>query len=138
MTGSNGHEKEYIVRVAHSLTDEKISRMAAGVYLEEIHRMTKPCRIRRTGENEFRIVLTQGINRQIRRMCKNTGLRVTSLKRVRVGNILLGDLKSGQYRELTEQELDGLKRLIAGTARSNVRKKSADPESHSYRSGSDQ
>ncbi len=130
MTGSNGHEKEYVVRVAHSLTEEKIERLRKGVFLEEIGRRTRPCRVWRTGEQEFRIILTQGINRQIRRMCKNVGLRVTELKRVRVGNILLGDLKSGAYRHLTKEELRGLRELTAGTKRSNLR----DPQDSSSES----
>lgn len=121
MTGSNGHEKEYVVRVAHTLTDEKINRLAQGVYLAELDRTTKPCKVWRTGEDEFHIILTQGINRQIRRMCKNTDLRVTSLKRIRVANIRLGDLKSGEYRELTKEELAGLRRIVANTQKSNRR-----------------
>ncbi len=121
MTGSNGHEKEYVVRVAHPLTEEKLKRLAGGVYLAELDRTTKPCRVWRSGEDEFHIILTQGINRQIRRMCKNTDLRVLSLKRIRVGNILLGDLKSGAWRELTEKELEGLRQMVAHTQKSNRR-----------------
>ena len=121
MTGSNGHEKEYVVRTAQVITDEKIKALGAGVRLKEINRTTLPCRVWRTGENEFHIILTQGINRQIRRMCKNTGLRVVSLKRVRIENIKLGGLKTGAYRSLTEEELRELRRRTAGTGKSNVR-----------------
>ena len=121
MTGSNGHEKEYVVRTAQTIADEKLKALGAGVYLKEINRTTLPCKVWRTGENEFHIILTQGINRQIRRMCRNTGLRVVSLKRVRIENIKLGGLKTGAYRSLTEEELKELRRRTAGTGKSNVR-----------------
>ena len=121
MTGSNGHEKEYVVRVAGGLSDEKIRELSGGVFLKEINRRTRPCTVKRSGENEFHIVLTQGINRQIRRMCKNVGLRVVFLKRIRIGNIFLKDLPTGKYRELTEGELNGLRRLVSNTEKSNRR-----------------
>jgi 23S rRNA pseudouridine2604 synthase len=120
MTGSNGHEKEYVVRTAQNVTDEKLKALSSGVFLKEINRTTLPCRVWRSGRNEFHIVLTQGINRQIRRMCKNTGLRVEELKRIRIENIELGSLKTGKYREFTDAELEGLKTRIAGTGRSNI------------------
>ncbi len=121
MTGSNGHEKEYVVRVARDLTDEKLKRLEKGVYLAEINRKTKPCKVRRSGELEFHITLTQGINRQIRRMCKNVGLRVVFLKRIRIANIKLGELESGEYRELTDSEIKGLRKLTEMTGKSNLR-----------------
>ncbi len=121
MTGSNGHEKEYVVRVAQPLTDEKIERLGEGVYLKEIDRTTLPCRVWRSGKNEFHIILTQGINRQIRRMCKNVGLRTVALKRIRIENIELGNLKTGAYRDLTPKELDALRQRTAGTGKSNLR-----------------
>ena len=121
MTGSNGHEKEYVVRVARDLTDEKLKRLEKGVYLSEINRKTKPCKVRRSGEFEFHITLTQGINRQIRRMCKNVGLRVVFLKRIRIANIKLGELGSGEYRELTDSEIKELRKLTEMTGRSNLR-----------------
>ena len=121
MTGSNGHEKEYVVRVARDLTDEKLKRLEKGVYLSEINRKTKPCKVRRSGELEFHITLTQGINRQIRRMCKNVGLRVVFLKRIRIANIKLGELGSGEYRELTDSEIKELRKLTEMTGRSNLR-----------------
>lgn len=121
MTGKNGHEKEYVVETAHSLTDEKIEKLGVGVYLKEINRTTRPCKVWRSGENEFHIVLTQGINRQIRRMCKNVGLRVVRLKRIRIENISLGDISPGEYRELTDSELKELKKRLKGTKKSNLR-----------------
>lgn len=122
MTAKNGHEKEYVVEVAQNLSDKNIDELSAGVYLKEIDRQTKPCRVTRSGKNEFHIILTQGINRQIRRMCKNIGLRVVSLRRIRIENINLGGLKSGSYRELTDIELKELRRRLAGTKKSNLRK----------------
>jgi 23S rRNA pseudouridine2604 synthase len=121
MMGSNGHEKEYVVETAQALGADNIKALSGGVYLKEINRRTLPCRVWQSGQREFHIVLTQGINRQIRRMCKNTGLRVVSLKRIRIENIKLGSLPSGSIREFTPSELDGLKKRTAGTKRSNVR-----------------
>ncbi len=121
MTGSNGHEKEYVVTVAHSLTKEKLQKMAAGLYLEDIKRRTKPCKVWKSGEEEFHIVLTQGINRQIRRMCKQVGLRVTRLERIRIGEIRSGNLAAGKYRELNEEEFSWLKKLKENSRKSNLR-----------------
>lgn len=104
MRGANGHEKEYVVKVDREITDVFLSKMAQGVYLRELQTATRPCEVTGIGKYTFRIVLTQGLNRQIRRMCGELGYRVQSLKRIRVMNILLGDLKPGDYRELTEQE----------------------------------
>lgn len=104
MRGANGHEKEYTVRVDRRITDVFLRKMAQGVYLRELETTTRPCEISGVGKYTFRIVLTQGLNRQIRRMCGELGYRVQSLKRIRVMNIMLGDLKPGAYRELTEPE----------------------------------
>ncbi|MCM1090603.1 MAG: pseudouridine synthase [Butyrivibrio sp.] len=104
MRGANGHEKEYLVKVNKEITSVFLSRMKQGVYLQELKTTTRPCEVAQVGKYTLRIVLTQGLNRQIRRMCKELGYQVQSLKRVRVMNILLGDLKPGEYRELSEQE----------------------------------
>ena len=112
MTGHNGHEKEYIVRVSRGLTSEKIECMKKGIHLKEIDMDTRPCKAWITAENEFHIVLTQGINRQIRRMCKNLGMTVVYLQRIRIENLTLGDLKAGKYRSLTKAELSTLKERI--------------------------
>ncbi len=125
MTGSNGHEKEYVVEVAGNLTDEKIRKLSEGVYLKEINRTTRPCKAWRSGANEFHIILTQGINRQIRRMCRNTQLRVMKLKRIRIENILLGELAPGSIRHLTKQELAELKNRLSGVEKSNLGNKNA-------------
>ncbi len=121
MTGSNGHEKEYAVTVSGSLTDEKINRLSKGVYLKEINRTTKPCQAWKTAENEFHIILTQGINRQIRRMCRSIGLKVTKLVRIRIDGIYLGKLPTGKYRNLTDGEVKSLMNLKKNTGRSNMR-----------------
>lgn len=108
MRGANGHEKEYVVKVDREITDVFLSRLAQGVYLRELQTTTRPCEVTGIGKYTFRIVLTQGLNRQIRRMCGELGYRVQSLKRVRVMNVLLGDLRPGAYRELTAQEYEKL------------------------------
>ena len=86
--------------------------MASGLWLAELERKTLPCKVRKTGDKSFSIILTQGLNRQIRRMCEHFGYRVTKLKRVRVMNIKLGDLKEGRYRKLTPDELRELKKEL--------------------------
>jgi 23S rRNA pseudouridine2604 synthase len=113
LRASNGHEKEYIVRVDKPITEAFIADMAGGVYLEELGRQTLPCVVERVTRFCFRIILTQGLNRQIRRMCDAFGYRVLKLKRIRIMNIELGDLKVGKYRELTEQELAGIDEMLA-------------------------
>ncbi|MBP6514095.1 MAG: 23S rRNA pseudouridine(2604) synthase RluF [Steroidobacteraceae bacterium] len=102
----NGHEKEYLVTVDRPLTEAFLAGMAAGVPM--LGTVTKPCRVHQAGRNMFRIVLTQGLNRQIRRMCEHFGYTVRRLQRVRIVNLDLGDLKPGQWRDLTADELRGL------------------------------
>ena len=108
MRGANRHEKEYIVKVSKDWTDEALSNMRGGVYLDELEVTTRPCEIEKLGPKTIRMVLTQGLNRQIRRMCKTQGYEVVSLKRTRVINIELDGLKSGEYRELTQEEIESL------------------------------
>lgn len=110
MRGANRHEKEYIVRVDKEITDVFLSKMASGLYLKDLDLTTRPCEIEKISKFTFRIILTQGVNRQIRRMCQNFGFQVKNLKRIRVMNILLGDLKPGEYRELSKSELEVLYR----------------------------
>ncbi len=116
MRGANGHEKEYVVKVNKEITKEFLKQMAGGLYLEELKAKTRPCQVEMIGKYTFRIVLTQGLNRQIRRMCKVCGYEVISLKRIRVMNIELGKLVPGKYREVTGAELE---QLYAGAVRSN-------------------
>ncbi|WP_267226677.1 pseudouridine synthase [Dyella silvae] len=102
----NNHEKEYLVAVNKAVTDEFLAGMARGV---RIHgQMTKPCKVRKIAKFGFAIILTQGLNRQIRLMAAAFGYRVTQLRRVRVVNVKLGHLKPGQWRNLTDAELKGL------------------------------
>ncbi len=112
MQGSAGHEKEYTVRVNREVTDEFVEKMQAGIYLSELDITTKPCKIRKTGRTTFQIILTQGVNRQIKRMVKELGYHVLFIKRVRVVNIQLGSLKPGQYRPLSAEERGELYRIV--------------------------
>lgn len=114
LRGSNDHEKEYIVKVNRPVTEAFLNAMASGVPI--LDTVTKPCQVEALGKREFRIVLTQGLNRQIRRMCEALGYRVMDLKRVRIMNIKLGSLKTGEYRELTREEQEELRRLLAGSS----------------------
>ena len=112
LRGANGHEKEYVVSVDRPLTQPFIKGMAAGVYLRELGIATKPCKIWATGPREFHIILTQGLNRQIRRMCKTLGYHVQSLKRIRIMNIKLGKLKAGTFRRVTPEEYKQLTEML--------------------------
>ncbi|MBN8740908.1 MAG: 23S rRNA pseudouridine synthase F [Lysobacterales bacterium 69-70] len=106
LRSENRHEKEYLVAVSKPVTEEFLSGMARGV---RIHgQMTKPCKVYKLGKFGFRIILTQGLNRQIRLMAAEFGYRVKQLRRVRIVNIRLGNLKLGQWRNLTPAELRGL------------------------------
>ena len=107
----NNHEKEYVVRVNKPLTAEFVNGMRGGVPLEE--RSTKKCKVKQIGKNTFNIILTEGINRQIRKMCEHFGYRVEYLKRVRVMNIELGNLEKGKWRYLTPEEVSKLRSMIS-------------------------
>lgn len=109
MRSRNEHEKEYIVTVEHDLTDQFLRKMASGVNI--LGTTTRKCKVERIDDRTFRIVLKQGLNRQIRRSCGVLGYTVLELRRVRIMNIELGDLPLGEYRELTEKELEDLCRL---------------------------
>ena len=106
----NYHEKEYIVSVDKPVTAQFLQQMASGVQLEEA--VTRPCRVRRLAPRRFSIILTQGLNRQIRRMCQTLGWRVTDLRRIRIMNIELGSLETGKWRYVEGRELEELLRLI--------------------------
>lgn len=105
----HNHEKEYIVKVDKALSQTIIDRMSKGVPI--LDTITKECKIRKSGSNEFKIILTQGLNRQIRRMCEYFNYKVISLERTRIMNIKL-DLPVGKYRELTKEEINALNKLI--------------------------
>ena len=110
LRAAGGHEKEYEVEVDRPIQGDFLQRMAAGVPI--LDTVTLPCRVRRTGQRSFNIVLVQGLNRQIRRMCEALGYRVKKLRRVRIMNLTIGDMKPGQWRALTKAELDGLLRAL--------------------------
>jgi len=110
LKGSNYHEKEYVVTVDKPVTDEFLKEMAGGVPI--LDTVTRPCQVEKLGKYKFKIILTQGLNRQIRRMCEALGYEVKELRRVRIMNIELGNLKPGEYRKVTDQELNELYELI--------------------------
>lgn len=112
MRSRGEHEKEYIVTVDHDITDAFVKRMSSGV--EILGRMTKRCEVQKLSDRQFRIVLRQGLNRQIRRMCGTLGYTVLNLRRVRIMNIRLGDLPTGKYRDLTQEEYEELCRSALG------------------------
>ena len=110
LRAGNHHEKEYIVRVNKMITKEFLQGMENGVPI--LDTVTKPCKIKQIDKHTFQIILVQGLNRQIRRMCEYFGYRVMHLQRVRIMNIQLGHLKVGSYRKLNEGEINGLMELI--------------------------
>ena len=108
----NNHEKEYVVRVNKDITDEFIKTMSDGVPI--LDTVTKKCKVSKNGTRTFKIVLTQGLNRQIRRMCDYCGYRVVNLKRIRVMNIKLENLRPGTFRRLTLEEEKALRDMVRG------------------------
>jgi 23S rRNA pseudouridine2604 synthase len=110
----NNHEKEYIVHVNKKIDEQFVRKMSQGIPI--LDTVTRPCKIKKIGDFRFKIVLTQGLNRQIRRMCEYLGYHVVKLKRIRIMNIHL-DLKIGEHRELSQAELTELNRLIEPSAK---------------------
>lgn len=110
----NHHEKEYVVTVNRPITKEFIQKMGAGVPI--LDTVTRPCEVKQTHKKEFRIILTQGLNRQIRRMCEYLDYRVVTLKRVRIMNVSL-DVGKGKWRHLTKKEMAEINRLVADSAK---------------------
>ncbi len=109
---SNYHEKEYVVRVDHVVTDEFVQHMSEGIYLSELDVTTRPCKVWKSRYNEFHIILTQGLNRQIRRMCQEEGYFVHDLRRIRIMNLTIEGLEEGKYRKITAEEEVILKKDI--------------------------
>ena len=105
LRGANGHEKEYVVKVDRKIDEETAERLEKGIFLKELNTVTKPCKVRIISDHKFSIIITQGLNRQIRRMCETLGLKVEKLTRIRVASVELGNLTSGEYRELTAKEM---------------------------------
>ena len=112
MKAKNHHEKEYMVEVNKDIDEAFLQAMSAGVYIKELKVKTRKCYIEKILEKSFKIILTQGLNRQIRRMCESLGFKVLRLRRIRIVNITLGKLKTGEYRKLSTTELDTLDSLI--------------------------
>ncbi|MGN1084053.1 MAG: 23S rRNA pseudouridine(2604) synthase RluF [Lachnospiraceae bacterium] len=118
LRAGNYHEKEYIVKVNKMITKEFLQGMAGGVPI--LDTVTRPCKVEALDKYRFKVILTQGLNRQIRRMCEYFGYRVVHLQRVRIMNIRLGHLKVGDYRKLTPQELEELKVMIKKSSNTPV------------------
>jgi len=119
MKASNYHEKEYLVTVNKPLTDGFLKQMSEGVRIRKeekgqvlLDAVTRPCQVEKLGKSSFRIILTQGLNRQIRRMCETLGYQVVSLRRVRIMNIELKGMKPGTWRKVTDKELRELQERI--------------------------
>ncbi len=112
LRAAGGHEKEYEVTVDRPVTREFLESMMKGVPI--LDTVTLPCKIRRTGDRSFNIIIVQGLNRQIRRMCEYFGYNVKSLRRIRIMNLKLGNMKPGQWREVTQDEFTTLMNLLKG------------------------
>ena len=115
MRGANCHEKEYLVRVNREVTQDFLVEMSRGIYLKELNVTTRACKAEKVNRFTFRLILTQGYNRQIKRMCAACGYRVRSLKRIRVMHITLGSLKPGEYCELGQEDGERLYRYCGLT-----------------------
>jgi len=142
MRSGNMHEKEYIVTVNKPVTESFIRGLAGGVPLVELNATTRKCKVEQIGKKQFRIILTQGLNRQIRRMCEYFDYRVLSLKRVRIMHIQLGHLKPGTYRNLSAGELERLQSVLknssglpAAVEKQMKREQTKKPESRKEESG---
>ena len=118
MRAGNLHEKEYIVTVNKDVTEEFLEGMRNGVPI--LDTVTRPCVVEKVGKRKIRMILTQGLNRQIRRMCEYFDYRVIALKRTRIMNIELGDLKIGAYRFLTETENNQLMKELENSSSSPI------------------
>lgn len=116
----NNHEKEYLVTVNKNIDDYFLKRMRNGLPI--LDTVTRKCTVEKIGKNKFRIILTQGLNRQIRRMCEYLGYEVTALKRIRIMNVNL-DVGIGKWRHLSSKEMSEINRLISGSVKTNEEKK---------------
>jgi 23S rRNA pseudouridine2604 synthase len=115
LRASNNHEKEYIVSVDKPITPEFITKMANGLPI--LDTVTKKCHVQQQGKKRFKIILTQGLNRQIRRMCEYLGYEVMTLTRVRIMNVALGNLQVGKWRYLTNEEIDTINKMVANSSK---------------------
>lgn len=128
LRAGNYHEKEYIVMVDKPITPEFIDKMSNGVRI--LGQKTRPCIVKQESQKRFRIILTQGLNRQIRRMCNELDYKVVTLSRIRIMNIRLGNLAVGAWRALTQPEVDEMNRMIASS--SNTEEASAKPPRRNF------
>lgn len=131
LRAGNNHEKEYIVSVNKNITPDFIKRMSNGIPI--LGTVTKKCQVEKINNTTFKIILTQGLNRQIRRMCEYLNFEVTKLKRTRIMNVSLGNLKYGDWRELTPQELQEINQLVAASSKTeeastSVQKRASKPK----------
>tara|TARA_Y100000034_G_scaffold137034_1_gene218968 strand:+ start:22300 stop:23109 length:810 start_codon:yes stop_codon:yes gene_type:complete len=115
LRAGNNHEKVYVVSVDKPITEDFVRRMSNGIPI--LGTVTKKCKVEKLSDKTFKIVLVQGLNRQIRRMCSYLGYEVTKLKRTRIMNVTLGKLKVGQWRDLTSEELKGINALIKDSSK---------------------
>lgn len=121
LRASNNHEKEYVVTVDKPISQTFLERMSKGIYLEDLDKTTKPCIVKKINSTTFKIILTQGLNRQIRRMCDYLNYEVLTLKRIRIMNIEL-DVPVGAYREFTKDELKTLNELLEASTKTHESK----------------
>ena len=117
LRAGNNHEKEYIVSVDKTFDERFMKRMSNGIPI--LGTVTKKCKVERINDTTFKIVLVQGLNRQIRRMCEYLGYEVTKLKRTRIMNVTLGNLKVGEWRELTSKEMDEINKLVSASSKTH-------------------
>ena len=115
LRAGNNHEKEYIVTVDKPISNEFIQKMSNGIRI--LDKITKKCFVKQEGKNRFRIILTQGLNRQIRRMCQALGFTVITLKRTRIMNITLHNLAIGKWRYFTPEEIKAIDTLVSGSSK---------------------
>lgn len=125
LRAGNNHEKEYIVSVNKPISERFITRMSNGIPI--LGTVTKKCKVEKLNETTFKIILTQGLNRQIRRMCEYLGYDVTKLKRTRIMNVALGTLKTGEWRELTSEEMKKINDLVKTSVKTEEASKEKSP-----------
>lgn len=112
MKGENHHEKEYVVKINKPVYKEMLDKMSAGIYIRDLKQTTRPCKVKKISKDTFSIVLTQGLNRQIRRMVATFDAKVITLKRIRVVNVTISGLNPGDYRKLSNEEITNLKKEV--------------------------
>jgi 23S rRNA pseudouridine2604 synthase len=134
LRAGNNHQKEYIVTVNKQITDSFINKMSNGIPI--LGTVTKKCSVEKINNNTFKIVLTQGLNRQIRRMCEYLNYNVTKLKRTRIMNVNLGKLKVGQWRELSSEELNQINIMIATSSKTEEASKDIRKKKSSFKRNS--